>query len=140
MLSMERQIRELNAFDPRGANVFSLYLHTDPLQHERADLVRQLDGAARALREDLPPQSRAALDREIEEVTDYLGSMIAPPAAIAVFTCTPHHFFRVIRLPVEVSTAAYWAPWTHVATLLEVETRAAELAHRPLAYSPTPSP
>jgi hypothetical protein len=130
MLSMERQIRELNEFDPRGSNVLTVYLNTDPLRFTRVEIEEQLVRVANALRADLPPASRAALDQEVEEVRDYIGSMITPPAALAVFTCSPRRFFRVLRLPVDVAPAAYWAPWTHVATLLEVELRATELAQR----------
>lgn len=131
MLSLEKQISELNTFDPRGANVFTLYLHTDPLEFARDELLQQLARATDPLLEDLPPHSRAALEVEIEAVRDYLGSMIAPPPAVALFTCVQRHFFRVIRLPVAVDTSAFWAPWTNVVTLLEVERRATELAQRP---------
>jgi hypothetical protein len=130
MLSMEKQIRELNEFDPRGSNVLTVFLHTDPLSCEHVEIADQLERVANALRADLPPASRMALDHEVEEVRDYIGSMITPPAALAVFTCSPRRFFRVLRLPVDIAPAAYWAPWTHVATLLEVETRAVELAQR----------
>ncbi|HSJ09580.1 MAG TPA: hypothetical protein VK928_06680 [Longimicrobiales bacterium] len=120
MITMERQLRELKEFDARGASVLTVYLPTDPLRHAREDVERMLDRLASSLAEGLGQASADALRDDLNEVRDYLGSMIAPPGGIAVFTCTPRHFFRVVRLPSEVGPAAFWAPWAHVAMLVDV--------------------
>jgi hypothetical protein len=119
MITMERQLRELREFDARGASVLTVYLPTDPLRHTRMDVGQTLDCLAASLGEGLGQAGADALREDLAEVRDYLGSMIAPPGGIAIFTCSPRHFFRVVRLPAEVGPAAFWAPWAHVAMLAD---------------------
>lgn len=122
MSSLDRMLRELAGFDAHGAGVLSTYLHTDPAAGG-AGPDAELDRMAGALAEDLDETQRRRLQEELAAVRDYLGSMIAPPVSVALFTCTPLRFFRVIRLPVRVSSAAYWASWPQVRTLREALAR-----------------
>lgn len=129
MISLERQLRELNDFDGQGCNLLSVYLHTDPLLSTPHELEAQLNGLAAALAAGLDSASRRTVGMEFEAVRDYLTSMVAPPAGLAIFSCTPRLFFRIVRLPVEVAPAAYWAKWAHVVPLLEAGDRAEVMAH-----------
>jgi hypothetical protein len=129
MISLERQLRELNDFDSQGTNVLSVYLHTDPLVFTPDEIEVQFEGLSAALLAGLDAPHRLTIDIELDAVRDYLTSMIAPPAALAIFSCTPRLFFRIVRLPVEVTPGAYWAQWAHVVPLLEAGDRAETLAH-----------
>jgi hypothetical protein len=124
MISLERQLRELNDFNGRGCNLLSVYLHTDPLVFTPDEIEGQLEGLVASLVAGLDPAARAEIALELAAVRDYLTSMIAPPAGIAIFSCTPTGFFRIVRLPVEIAPAAYWARWAHVVPLLEAGERA----------------
>lgn len=129
MISLERQLRELSDFDGQGSNLLSVYLHTDPLLETPDETEAQLEGLAAALTAGLDRDSRRAVDVELDAVRDYLSSMVAPPAGLAIFSCTPRLFFRIIRLPVEVVPAAYWAKWAHVVPLLEAGDRVEVMSH-----------
>lgn len=118
MGAFEKQLRELTDFDPRGAGVLSLYLHTDPLQLEPAGIEDQVTRVTNALKDGIDPTQWRDIDDELIAVRDYLGSMLSPPTGLAIFTCTPRHFFRIVRIPAPLAPAAFWAPWPHVAELL----------------------
>jgi hypothetical protein len=129
MGAFQKQLRELHDFDPRGAGVLSLYLHTDPLQNDAAAIQDQLERVSTALKEGIDPTQWHAVEDEIIAVRDYLGSMISPAAGLAIFTCTPRHFFRIVRVQAALAPAAFWAPWPHVAALQEVVEQIGTLEH-----------
>jgi hypothetical protein len=104
----ESQLRELHCFDGRGARVLSLYLRTCPAAGDTAALREQLYALARGLRSEMTEAQKVDLEGDLDVVRDYLGSMVAPPAAVAVFTCARRGFFRVVRLPCDVQPAAHW--------------------------------
>jgi hypothetical protein len=135
MISLDRQLRELNDFDGRGCYILTVYLHTDPLVITPDEIEGQVEGLVASLSAGLEPAARDALGAELSAVRDYLTSMIAPPAGIAIFSCTRASFFRIVRLPVEVAPAAYWARWAHVIPLLDAGDRA-ELEANALPSSP----
>jgi hypothetical protein len=126
MVAFNRQLRELTEFDSRGAGVLSLYLVTDPRLVDDVGLDTEVNRVAEALKSGLEPEQRAALEEELMTVRDYLGSMLAPPTAVALFTCTPRHFFRVVRLPAPVTPAAYWAQWAHLSGLAAAHAQQAD--------------
>jgi hypothetical protein len=104
----ENQLRELHSFDGRGARILSLYLRTCPAAGDTAALREQLFALARGLRSEMTEGQKVDLEADLDVVRDYLGSMVAPPAAVAVFSCTRRHFFRVVRLPCDVNPEAHW--------------------------------
>jgi hypothetical protein len=106
----ETQLRELRSFDGRGARVLSLYLRTHPAAGNAAALREQLYALARGLRSGMTEAQQGDLEADLDVVRDYLGSMVAPPSAVAVFTCVRRRFFRVVRLPCDVQPEAHWTP------------------------------
>jgi hypothetical protein len=129
MKTIDRQLRELDEFDARGAGMLSLYLNTDPRSYDESAIDAEVDRMAAVLRDELAPLLRERLDEELEAVRDYLGSVIAPPIGLALFTCSPRHFFRVVRVPEPVTPAAWWAQWPHVAGLCDVAERIGRAEH-----------
>lgn len=112
---VERQLRELESLDSAGAPVLSLYL---PVRGEAPDelLVR----AARLVKDlaaDMPESAQADLASELEIIRDYLGSLIAAPASLALFSCSRRGLFRVFRLDHEVDAAVWWTPRPEVGLL-----------------------
>jgi hypothetical protein len=123
VLSIERQIRDLEAFDSRGAPVLSLYLPAAD-GRLREEIVQDAMKLFNRLASELSPEQRADLDMERESVRDYLGSMVAPPLGVALFSCSRRRYFRVVRLPVPVPRAVFWSPDAATRPLREAADRA----------------
>jgi hypothetical protein len=104
----EHQLRELQSFEGRGARILSLYLRTSPAAGDAAALREQVYAVSRGLRRDMSEAQQVDLEADLDVVRDYLGSMVAPPPAVALFTCARRHFFRVVRLPCDVQPEAQW--------------------------------
>jgi hypothetical protein len=104
----EKQVREVEAFDGRGAGVLSLYLNAGPAA-DRSALVETMQRLVRPLADRLDEAALVDLRQETEVMRDYLGSLVCIPEALALFSCSRRHFFRVVRLPVDVTPAAYWS-------------------------------
>jgi hypothetical protein len=125
----EQQLRELQSFEGRGARILSLYLRTSPAAGDAAALREQLYALARGLRSEMTEAQRVDLEGDLEIVRDYLGSMVAPPPAVAIFTCARRRFFRIVRLPCDVQPDVKWsfaAETTPLRQLIERTTRMAE--------------
>jgi hypothetical protein len=119
-----RQLRELESFDGSGAPVLSIYLTTDPATHARGQLQWEVRRLVEALGADLPASARADLAGELAVISDYLNSMVAPPNALALFTCTRRTYFRVVRLPIAVQSCAFWQDKAETRPLREAADRA----------------
>jgi hypothetical protein len=112
-----RQLRELETFDSIGAQVLSLYL---PVEADPGfDLVTLATRMVRALGADLDEAGEADLVRELDVVRDYLGSLLAAPRSLAIFTCSRRGFFRVFRLDSYVEPQACWSGRAQVGQLRE---------------------
>lgn len=127
LIQFDRQIDELRAFSGRGTRVLSLYLRTHPAAVDTAALMEQLHAVVRGLHGRLDEVQRSQLDEDLEAVRDYLGSMVAPPPAVAIFTCAPRRFFRVVRLPLDIQPAVYWSEAAEVEPLSALAERAQEV-------------
>jgi hypothetical protein len=114
---IEKQIRELDSFPGRGAYVLSLYLSTGPAVGGHAAVIEQLQALTHPLWAALHERQRVELETELAAVRDYLGSMVAPPVAIALFSCSPRRYFRVVRLAREITPAAHWSLTTQTGPL-----------------------
>ncbi|CAN5802262.1 hypothetical protein BH23GEM9_BH23GEM9_16690 [soil metagenome] len=119
-----RQLQELETFDSRGAAVLSLYFNTTMEHGTEADAFGEVEGLVQPLRVRVDETRQADLATELEAVRDYLGSLLCPPAALALFTCSRRHYFRVVRLPVEVVPAVYWTDHAETAPLCDAADRA----------------
>lgn len=124
MRPFDSQLREVGSFSPRGARILSLYLRTNPAAVDTAAVMEELHGVVRGLRLSLEDTDRGQLEEDLAAVRDYIGSMVAPPPAVAIFTCAPRHFFRVVRLPLDVVPAVYWSDEAVTAPLLDAVHRA----------------
>jgi hypothetical protein len=127
MRPFDSQLHELGSFSPRGARILSLYLRTNPAAVDTAAVMEELHGVVRCLRRSLDATDLEQLDEDLSAVRDYLGSMVAPPPAVAIFTCAPRRFFRVVRLPLDVAPAVYWSDEAVTAPLLDLVRRADEV-------------
>lgn len=104
---VERQLRELESLDSAGAPVLSIYL---PVRGDTPDdLLVRATRLVRGLAVDMPEAAQADLASELEVIRDYLGSLLAAPASLVLFTCSRRGLFRVFRLDHEVNAAASWA-------------------------------
>jgi hypothetical protein len=121
----EHQLRELQSFDGRGARILSLYLRTSPAAGDAAALREQVYALSRGLRREMSEAQQVDLEADLDVVRDYLGSMVAPPPAVALFTCARRHFFRVVRLPCDVQPEARWSHDADTAPLRRLAERAA---------------
>jgi hypothetical protein len=124
MRPFDSQLSELGSFRPRGARILSLYLRTNPVAVDTPAVMEELHGVVRGLRGSLDATGLEQLDEDLSAVRDYLGSMVAPPPAVAIFTCASRRFFRVVRLPLDVAPAVYWADEAVTAPLLDAVRRA----------------
>jgi hypothetical protein len=121
-MSVEKQLRDIDAFLGNGAAVLSMYLNAgvgvtnDALQES----VERLVGP---LRQQLDDEDATDLRLEVAVVRDYLDSLVCAPAALALFTCTRRRFFRVVRLPMAVVPAAYWTQRPETGVLREAAAR-----------------
>jgi hypothetical protein len=121
-MSVEKQLRDIDAFTGNGAAVLTIYLNAgvgvtnDALQES----VERLVGP---LRQRLDEEDATDLRLEVAVVRDYLGSLICAPAALALFTCTRRRFFRVVRLPLRVVQGAYWTQRPETGPLHEAAAR-----------------
>lgn len=125
----DAQIRDLQDFDSRGSRILSLYLRTSPAAGDTPALIAQMYGVVRALRDGLPHHARAELDADLEMARDYISSMIAPPAAVAIFTSARRNYFRVVRLPIDVQPSVHWSPLPETAPLRRLARRREELQY-----------
>jgi hypothetical protein len=121
----EHQLRELQSFEGRGARILSLYLRTSPAAGDVAALREQVYALSRGLRGEMSEAQQVDLEADLEVVRDYLGSMVAPPPAVALFTCARRHFFRVVRLPCDVQPEARWGFNAETAPLRRLAERVA---------------
>jgi hypothetical protein len=119
-----KQLRELESFDGSGAPVLSVYLTTDPAKHGRGQLQWEVRRLVEALGADLPAPARADLAGELEVISDYLNSMVAPPHGLALFTCRRRTYFRVVRLPTTVQPCGFWQDRAETRPLREAADRA----------------
>ncbi|HSJ25708.1 MAG TPA: hypothetical protein VK929_13620 [Longimicrobiales bacterium] len=118
MTYMDRLLRELDLFDSAGAPVLSLYL---PVESETGlDMLTRATRLVRSLATDMPEAAQADLARELEEVRDYVGSLVAAPAGLAIFCCARRGFFRVARLSERVHEYACWQPEPETGPLRQV--------------------
>lgn len=127
MMQFDRQIDELCTFSGRGTRVLSLYLRTHPAAVDTPALMEQLRAVVRGLHGHLDDVQRSQFDEDLDIVRDYLGSMVAPPPAVALFTCAPRRFFRVVRLPLDIQPAVYWSESPEVEPLRALAERAQEV-------------
>jgi hypothetical protein len=118
----ERQIRELEGFSGRGAAVLTVYLNAGPAAR-RATLQESVERLVQPLAARLDQAGRTDLREEVAVIRDYLGSLMCAPEALALFSCGRRRFFRVVRLPVEVTPAASWAEQPDTAQLREAADR-----------------
>jgi hypothetical protein len=130
MKPYEQQLRELQTFDGRGARVLSIYLRTSSAAGNAAALREQLYALARGLRSGMTEAQQGDLEADLDVVRDYLGSMVAPPPAVAIFTCVRRRFFRVVRLPCDVQPMAQWELDPATDPLRELADRLAEAEPR----------
>jgi hypothetical protein len=121
-MSVEKQLRDIDAFIGTGAAVLTIYLNagvgatSDALQEK----VERLVGP---LRQRLTDEEATDLRLEVAVIRDYLGSLVCAPAALALFTCTRRRFFRVVRLPLDVVPGAYWTQRPETGPLHEAAAR-----------------
>jgi hypothetical protein len=124
MMPIGRQIRELDSYDSRGAPVLSMYITTDPDVRSPGQSEFDAERTIAALGAGLPAPLQADLLEELDVIRDYLGSMVAVPRGIALFSCARRNFFRVVRLPVPVRLSAYWQAGAQTRPLREAADRA----------------
>jgi hypothetical protein len=137
---LEKQVRELDSFLGRGARVLSLYLPAGggaagtAGKASAAELFTRLHNLVTPLWDELGEPARVELEIELHAVCDYLSSMVAPPASLAIFTCSPRRYFRVVRLSVPVMPAVYWGHTTQTGPLRALASgpeTASPMARRP---------
>lgn len=124
MMPIVRQLRELDSYDSRGAPVLSMYITTDPEVRPPGQPGSDAERSIAALGDGLPAALQADLAEELDVIRDYLGSMVAAPRGIALFSCARRSFFRVVRLPVPVRLSAYWQDDAQTRPLREAADRA----------------
>jgi hypothetical protein len=122
----DAQIRDLQGYDSRGSRILSLYLRTSPAAGDTPALLAQMYAVVRRLRESVGDAERTELDADLDIARDYLSSMIAPPAAVAIFASARRNYFRVVRLPVDVPPAVHWSPLPETTPLRRLAERREE--------------
>lgn len=120
MLPIEKEIRELEQFDCRGARALTLYVRTDPAREDGRNLPAQLAALLQPIRDSLldDPVLLSAFQRDVDTAHAELFSMRPPPRAAALFVCTARLLAYVVPLRFPVIPQACWDNHLHLKPLL----------------------
>lgn len=121
MLPIEQDMRDIVLFDPRGTDVLSLFLDTDPSRGAGRNLEAQVNDALRDLHSTLTGDdlARAAdIEESAAAATEAIRELQPIPRAAAAYVSLRAGFLRVVPLPEPVRPSAHWGPRLHVRPLL----------------------
>jgi len=102
-LPLQDLLHDLLAFEGGGNLVLSAYLNAAPDRQVGRTYRTAFTTLVRQLAADLPDEAQAALEREADRVQTFLEGAPPPSRGLAIFSCTPADFWRVIPVPAVVA-------------------------------------
>src|SRR5690349_211144 len=112
MLPVERDLLEIERFDPQGESALSVYLDLGPARGP-SDTDTRLARLLGPIVDRLDGSEAPALEAAAEMARKGIRSLDRVPRGLAVFASVEPRFLKVVPLPGVVEPKARWGPHLH---------------------------
>ena len=119
MLAIERDVFEIERFDPQGKPALSAYLGVGAPNGSSGAFEARLAAVLRPIADRLDGAQARALEAAAGVARAGVEALEPRPRAVAVFSCPDARFVKVVPLPSVVEPMARWGPRLYISPLSE---------------------